>query len=63
MTTGASLDLFDGLEPAAPVQEPLAPGALVLRGFALAMATDLVDAVNAVSRAAPFRLASACRPP
>jgi alkylated DNA repair protein (DNA oxidative demethylase) len=50
-----TLDLFDD-EPAAP-QPPewLEPGAVVLRGFALAQAAQLLQAVEAVAARAPFR--------
>jgi alkylated DNA repair protein (DNA oxidative demethylase) len=48
-------DLFDDL-PAAP-QEPqwLEPGAVVLRGFASEQAPQLLQAVAAITAAAPFR--------
>ncbi len=50
-----TLDLFDQL-PVAP-QEPewLEPGALVLRGFALAQAADLLQAVESIAATSPFR--------
>ena len=41
--------------PAAPRVEPLAPGAVVLRGFATANAQALLDAVRAVIEHAPLR--------
>ena len=46
-----------GLAEDAPDEaiEPLGPGAVVLRGFALTEAESLVQAVEAISAAAPFR--------
>lgn len=46
-------DLFADQE--APWQEPLAPGAVVLRGFARAAADTILAAVQAVAADAPFR--------
>ncbi|MBI1181264.1 MAG: DNA oxidative demethylase AlkB [Alphaproteobacteria bacterium] len=46
-------DLLEGL--AAPAMEPLAEGAVVLRGFARAEAPALLAAVAAVTAAAPLR--------
>jgi DNA oxidative demethylase len=46
-------DLFADQE--APWQEPLVPGAVVLRGFARAAADTLLAAVQAVATDAPFR--------
>ncbi len=46
------LDLFADAEP---WQEPLAPGATILRRFALADADALLAAINAVASASPFR--------
>jgi len=46
------LDLFADAEP---WQEPLAPGATILRRFALADADALLAAINAVAGASPFR--------
>lgn len=50
-----TLDLFDD-EPANP-QPPewLEPGAMVLRGFAVAQAAELLRAVEAVAARSPFR--------
>lgn len=48
-------DLFANLPEAGDVVEPLAEGALVLRGFARAEAPALWAAIEAVSAAAPFR--------
>jgi len=47
--------LFD--DPPQPIQPPevLEPGAVVLRGFALAQAADLLAAVQQVTAQAPFR--------
>jgi alkylated DNA repair protein (DNA oxidative demethylase) len=51
-----NLDLFE-VAPSTEVQEqPLAPGATLLRGFALATATQLLDAIERISVQAPFRL-------
>ncbi|WP_312410485.1 DNA oxidative demethylase AlkB [Pseudescherichia sp.] len=46
------LDLFADAEP---WQEPLAPGATILRRFALADADALLVGINAVASASPFR--------
>ncbi len=35
--------------------EPLGPGAILLRGFALSSEAELLECVRAISRAAPFR--------
>lgn len=50
-----SLSLFD--DPPQPAQPPevLEPGAMVLRGFALEKAADLLQAVQQVTAQAPFR--------
>ena len=50
-----SLSLFD--DPPQPAQPPevLEPGAMVLRGFALEKAADLLQAVQQVTTQAPFR--------
>ena len=50
-----TLSLFD--DPPQPAQPPevLEPGAMVLRGFALAQAADLLAAVQQVTARAPFR--------
>jgi alkylated DNA repair protein (DNA oxidative demethylase) len=47
-------DLFSGSETQ-PEREPLAEGAVLLRGFAAAEAERLVAAVNRIAAAAPFR--------
>jgi DNA oxidative demethylase len=47
-------DLFDAIDSRAR-REALAPGAWVLRGFAMERAADVMAAVEAVTRAAPFR--------
>lgn len=46
------LDLFAGAEP---WQEPLAPGAVILRRFALSRVAALFDGINAVAARSPFR--------
>ena len=48
-------DLFGHAEPAAPRDEPLCEGAVVLRGFALADQRDLLHAIDAIAAQAPFR--------
>lgn len=50
----ATADLFDDLEPA-PAQEVLAPGAMLLRGFALDAAAALLEALDGVLVQAPLR--------
>jgi DNA oxidative demethylase len=47
-------DLFDGASPGAG-NERLAPGAWLLRGFALGGVTAILAAIEAVAAAAPFR--------
>jgi len=42
-------------EPAAPRREPLAEGAVLLRGFAAAAAPALVEEIARIAHAAPFR--------
>jgi alkylated DNA repair protein (DNA oxidative demethylase) len=48
-------DLFDGLETAGPAREQLAPGAVLLRGFARPYETELLAAIEAIVAQAPFR--------
>lgn len=49
-------DLFGGLESAAlPAREQLAPGAVLLRGYALARDEAVLAALHAVAAEAPFR--------
>jgi alkylated DNA repair protein (DNA oxidative demethylase) len=50
-----SLPLFDDIDPGSPRRQVLAPGAVVLRGFAAQPAAALVAAIEAVAVAAPFR--------
>jgi len=50
-----TFDLFDALDDSEPTVEPLADGAIVLRGFARAMQSDLLADVQAVIAAAPLR--------
>src|SRR5882757_7678286 len=52
MTTG---DLFDSIASPLPATERIASGALLLRGFALAHAPALLDALEHVTTTAPFR--------
>lgn len=53
-----TLDLFPDEPAAEPEVEPLIEGAVLLRGFAQAAAPALLEAVQAVTRSAPFRLMS-----
>lgn len=46
------LDLFADSQP---WQEPLAPGAVILRRFAFSTALQLVQEIEAVARRSPFR--------
>ncbi len=48
-------DLFDGTLDVGAAQEQLAEGAVLLRGFARAVADDLVAALHAVIAQVPFR--------
>lgn len=48
-------DLFATQDAAQPWSESIDPGALVLRGFALAQAPALLAAIPAIAAAAPFR--------
>ena len=48
-------DLFDGASSVEAGQERLGPGAMVLRGFAMSHETALLDALQDVLAAAPFR--------
>lgn len=50
-----TLDLFDDISPPYDAPTPIADGAVLLRGFALAEDAALIAAVNAVTQAAPFR--------
>ena len=51
-----TLDLFEGLEESAlPATQPLAPGAVLLRGFARAQEMQLLAGVEAVLVQAPLR--------
>jgi alkylated DNA repair protein (DNA oxidative demethylase) len=53
-----TLQLFPGELAAEPSQLTLAPGAMLLRGFARSSAASLFEAVWEVSRRAPFRFMS-----
>lgn len=48
-------DLFDSLDMAGPAREQLAPGAVLLRGFARPHQHDLLAAIAAITARAPFR--------
>src|SRR6185437_2199986 len=50
-----TLSLFPDEPPVEPREEPLADGAVVLRGFALAGAPELLAALAEVTRQSPFR--------
>ncbi|MEO6798578.1 MAG: DNA oxidative demethylase AlkB [Rhodanobacter sp.] len=50
-----STDLFAAASAPAPRDEPLCEGALVLRGFALALGLPLLQAIDAIVAQAPFR--------
>jgi DNA oxidative demethylase len=52
---GATGDLFEGAYSPCGVQEALADGAQVLRGFAFKSERELIAAIEAVAAAAPFR--------
>lgn len=48
-------DLFGGAEPRQSTRQTIAPGALLLRGFALDDQQALLDGIDRIARAAPFR--------
>ncbi|WP_257169276.1 DNA oxidative demethylase AlkB [Bradyrhizobium sp. SRS-191] len=48
-------DLFDGLEAAGPAREALAPGAVLLRGFAWPQQAELLAAIDTITAQASFR--------
>jgi len=50
-----TMNLFESDPGAEPQREPLGPGAIVLRGFALPEENDLLAAVSEVVASAPFR--------
>ncbi|ARP86860.1 DNA oxidative demethylase AlkB [Bordetella genomosp. 9] len=52
---GASGDLFGAPDEEAPWDEPIAPGAVLLRRYACGRAPALLAAVKAIAAAAPFR--------
>jgi alkylated DNA repair protein (DNA oxidative demethylase) len=54
-TSGGMGDLFAGMPPLGPSREPLAQGAVLLRGFATADAATLLQLVNEIAAIAPFR--------
>src|ERR1700733_10932452 len=53
-----TLDLFEDLAQIEAASEPLAPGAVLLRGEALAASGALLAAIQEVSARAPFRTMS-----
>jgi alkylated DNA repair protein (DNA oxidative demethylase) len=48
-------DLFENLNATGPAREPLAEGAMLLRGFARPQQHELISAVEAITAQAPFR--------
>jgi alkylated DNA repair protein (DNA oxidative demethylase) len=48
-------DLFETLERCAPNREKMAPGALLLRGKALPFENEILTALQAITKQAPFR--------
>lgn len=48
-------DLFSGLEDPTPQRQPLVPGAVVLRAFALSAVPDVLAALERITAQAPFR--------
>ena len=50
-----TLDLFASVPLTGPQEEPLGPGATLLRGFALAQSSEVLGAIAEVARQAPFR--------
>jgi DNA oxidative demethylase len=48
-------DLFEGVPDVRPAQEAMAEGAVLLRGFAIPVETDLIAALRAIIEQAPFR--------
>ncbi|GLH79880.1 alpha-ketoglutarate-dependent dioxygenase AlkB [Bradyrhizobium sp. SSBR45G] len=48
-------DLFDGLNSAGPPREQLAPGAMLLRGFARSQQAELIAVIETIAAQAPFR--------
>jgi alkylated DNA repair protein (DNA oxidative demethylase) len=48
-------DLFESVPDVRPVQEAMAEGAVLLRGFAVMVEADLIAALRAVMEQAPFR--------
>ena len=55
------VELFDAGDSGRPNREQLEPGALILHAFALDEAPALLDAIQVVARAAPFRHMTAAR--
>ncbi len=48
-------NLFEDIDAPEPAREPLAPGAVLLRGFACEVAGEILEAVNGVLAQAPLR--------
>jgi alkylated DNA repair protein (DNA oxidative demethylase) len=48
-------DLFESVSDVRPAQEAMAEGAVLLRGFASPLETDLIAALRAIVEQAPFR--------
>lgn len=55
MSGSAMSDLFDRPDGAAPERQELAPGAVLLRGWALPVETQVLVAIDEVAVRAPFR--------
>jgi alkylated DNA repair protein (DNA oxidative demethylase) len=53
-----TLDLFPDEPAVEPGEEPIAPGAVLLRGFAQSRGPALLEAVSAVTSQSPFRFMS-----
>jgi alkylated DNA repair protein (DNA oxidative demethylase) len=52
---GVTADLFEGLADAQPSREPIAEGAVLLRGLARTVEPDLIAALREIVNEAPFR--------
>jgi len=55
LTAHATPDLFDAISTHEPDRQALGPGAVLLRGRALAVAAPLFAAIDAIAARAPFR--------
>ena len=50
-----TVDLFESVPDVRPAQEAMAEGAVLLRGFAIAVEADLIAALRVIVGLAPFR--------